>query len=98
MRYVIRNRFKGPIALTLPSPTGKGDSLSVWEKARMRDRPGTKLCHSATLLCLFFFLLLDASSFAEEKTSAERMLAQLDRIRLPARSFVADLSITDFRE
>ena len=43
-------------------------------------------------------LLVAQSSFAEGKVSAEQMLAQLDRIRLPTRSFVADLSITDFRQ
>jgi len=53
---------------------------------------------SVRLLCLAIFILLAASSFAEEKGSAEQMLAHLDRIRLPARSFVTELSITDFRQ
>jgi len=49
------------------------------------------------VLCPALFLLLAALSFAEEKSSAGQMLAQLDRIRLPSHSFVVDLSITDFR-
>ena len=49
------------------------------------------------VLCPVLFLLLAALSFAEEKSSAGQMLAQLDRIRLPSHSFVVDLSITDFR-
>src|SRR6266478_6000080 len=52
----------------------------------------------AGVLAIVAFLLLAVPSLAEEKSSAEQMLAQLDRIRLPARSFVADLSITDFRQ
>jgi outer membrane lipoprotein-sorting protein len=64
----------------------------------MRARPRANLDHPAALLCLAFFLLLAASSFGEDKNSAEQVLAQLDRIRLPARSFVAELSITDFRQ
>ena len=64
----------------------------------MRVRSWTKSSQPATLLGLTCFLLLAASSFGDDKGSAEQMLAQLDRVRLPARSFVVDLSITDFRQ
>jgi outer membrane lipoprotein-sorting protein len=50
------------------------------------------------ILCQASFVLLTASSFGDNKDSAEQMLAQLDRIRLPTRSFVVDLAITDFRQ
>ncbi|MEY2497765.1 MAG: hypothetical protein QOD12_1321 [Verrucomicrobiota bacterium] len=55
-------------------------------------------CPGGVLLAVLAFLLCAPSAFAEEKTSAEQMLAQLDRIRLPSRSFVVDLSIIDFRQ
>ncbi|MDP9100506.1 MAG: hypothetical protein M3N48_16165, partial [Verrucomicrobiota bacterium] len=42
------------------------------------------------ILCLRF-------SFAEEK-SPDQILAQLDRIRLPARSFLVDLVMADYRQ
>lgn len=50
------------------------------------------------LLCCASSILLPASSFGEDKGSAEQTLAQLDRIRLPSRSFIVDLTITDFRQ
>ena len=65
---------------------------------RYVTRSSTKLRLGAGLLPFLVFLLLAPSSFGEDKSSAEQMLAQLDRIRLPSRSFVADLSITDFRQ
>ena len=64
---------------------------------RYVTRSSTKLRLGAGLLPFLVFLLAPAS-FGEDKSSAEQMLAQLDRIRLPSRSFVADLSITDFRQ
>jgi Outer membrane lipoprotein-sorting protein len=46
---------------------------------------------------LLFFLAVLRSSFAEEK-SAEQLLAQIDRMRLPARAFTVDLTMTDYRQ
>ena len=66
---------------------------------RYVTKSSTKHRHDgAAWLAIVTLLLLAPLSFGEDKTSAEKMLAQLDRIRLPARSFVADLSITDFRQ
>src|ERR1700686_845618 len=62
-------------------------------------RSSTKRRHlGAGLLPILGFVLLAQLSFGEEKSSAEQMLAQVDRVRLPSRSFVAELSITDFRQ
>jgi len=52
----------------------------------------------AAILCHASFIFLTASSLGDDKVSADQILAQLDRIRLPSRSFVADLAITDFRQ
>jgi outer membrane lipoprotein-sorting protein len=49
------------------------------------------------LLCFVALLLGLRSSFAEEK-SADQLLAQLDRVRLPSRSFLVDLVMTDYRQ
>ena len=66
---------------------------------RYVTKRSTKYRHDgAAWLAIVTLLLLAPLSFGEDKTSAEKMLAQLDRIRLPARSFVADLSLTDFRQ
>src|ERR1700730_1883197 len=43
-------------------------------------------------------ILCAAVLFAEDKPWAEKILAQLDRIRLPARSFMADLRFVEFRQ
>ena len=45
------------------------------------------------LLCVRSY----ASSLTEDK-SAEQLLLQLDRIRLPARSFIVDLAMADYRQ
>lgn len=50
------------------------------------------IVYSASLM---FFA---ATSLGDDKLSAEQLLAQLDRIRLPVRSFVVDLALTDFRQ
>jgi outer membrane lipoprotein-sorting protein len=42
-------------------------------------------------------ILCASAAFGEERISAEQMLAQLDRVRLPNRSFSADLAVTEFR-
>jgi outer membrane lipoprotein-sorting protein len=43
-------------------------------------------------------IVCTAGSLAEEQSSAGKLLAQLDRIRLPARSFLADLRFVEFRQ
>lgn len=49
------------------------------------------------LLCFMALLLGLRFSFAEEK-SADRLLAHLDRVRLPSRSFMVDLAMVDYRQ
>jgi outer membrane lipoprotein-sorting protein len=50
------------------------------------------LCHGS------FLLLLSGASLGDDKLSADQALAQLDRMRLPPRSFTVDLAMADFRQ
>ena len=92
MRYVTRSVEKlDPIRSTAILAVGRAGIVPALAGGKTGRMP-------VLLLCLALLLLLAASSFAEEKSSAEQILAQLDRVRLPSRSFVAELSITDFRQ
>lgn len=51
-----------------------------------------------TLSCLAAIAIcLTANAAADDLASAEQLVAQLDRVRQPARSYLADVTVSEFR-